>query len=484
MGMVTEISIEIRSLKGPLDAMICSLQSLKKIHLSFTELHGNLPLMNNCSKLQYLNLTTNSLSGTLPDFSPLKSMQVLDLTTNEFTGEFSGSLGNLPELTILSFNQFFEEISPKIQNAKNLSWLIIHNNRFSGALVPQISMAAELSKIDAHNNLLTCPIPKEIGNPRLCAKISGNNNVLRVCSVSHAEKETNRMKLAAGFVIVAATGILVIGIILLRRFLCKQAESKEESSPGSVKTFHNLSFNAREISRVLLRKENVIGSGTSSTVYRVDLPNNEAVAVKQLFTSRKMEDDENSVCCIQKLPSLWPSMREIVKMLMDVDPCRTSNSKMVTKQGIFSVTHTTEKITSIYIHVCEYIVGSNLSLSSASSWLFSDPSAGIYVQNGCYFAGDGKSHGFLDSCWSGCLDGSPSFSFSSLNPVGEGFLPVGVNLVDDNAGEDMEVCIQGNLDIREEGNTGAWKGEKMHDLNCEDITLDLTLGLSNLKSFP
>ncbi|KAH9316305.1 hypothetical protein KI387_024932 [Taxus chinensis] len=415
------LSLYENTFTGPLPPKLGSLSKFNTMDVSQNRLNGSLP-KDICKggNMQYFLALENSFSGELLESygHDYKSLLRFMVNNNNLSGKVPDGIWGQPNANIidLSFNQYSKEISPEIRNAKNLSWMIIHNNRFSGALVPQIGMAAELSKIDAHNNLLTGPIPKEnrlegvipatlgdiqdlsslnlsnnelsgsipaklgflklssvdfsnnhlvgpvsnslltvgnrhsfAGNPRLRGKISGSNNVLRVCSVSHAEKETNKMKLAAGFVVVAATG-------------------KQRAS--------------------------------------------------------------------------------------------------------------------IYIHVCEYIVGSNLSLSSASSWPFSGPSAGIYVQNGCCFAGDGKSHGFLDSCWPGCLDGSPSFSFGSLNPVGEGFLPVGVKPVDDNAGEDMEVCMQGNLDIREEGNMGAWKGEKMHDLNYEEITLDLTLGLSNLKSFP
>ncbi|GLJ17336.1 hypothetical protein SUGI_0301030 [Cryptomeria japonica] len=643
-GMVTEITLESKSLNGSLDAVICSLQSLEKIHLPFTNLNGALPLMKNCSKLRYLNLTTNSLSGTLPDFSPLKSLQVLDLTTNGFSGQFPESLGNLPELSSLnlaendfaagtiplklaslkklrelyladcnlvgeipffifnftdlglldlsdnflngsipkeisnlkklyqfflfdnelsgsippelgnltllqqfdasqnsltgsipeevgnlkelvilglkinnlsgqipesigelpnlqsmslyqnsltgplppklgslskfntmdvsqnllngtlpkdickggnmqyflalenfftgnlpqsygrdcqslvrfrvnnnnlkgkvpdgiwglphaniidlSSNEFVGGISPEIRNAKNLSELLIYGNRFSGSLVPEIGMAVQLSKIEAHNNRFTGSLPKEIGNlsqlnalylqenmlegsipaeiglcdslsvinlagnrfegsipatlgsiqslnslnlsnnelsgsipaslgllmlslidfsnnrlvgrvpnsllrvgdwqkfsgnPGLCAENSGRSDFLRVCSVSKAKQEAKRVELLAGFIVGLAMSILVIGLLLTCRYLRNQTDLKAERLSWTVKAFHNLSFDAEEISSVLLRKENIIGTGASSTVYRVDLPNNEVVAVKQFWTSNKMEDDASKL---------------------------------------------------------------------------------------------------------------------------------------------------------------------------------------------
>ena len=92
-SMVIEITLEEKSLNGPLYYGLCNLLSLEKLHMGFNDLYGILPpLLMNCSNLQSLNLTTNSLSGTLPDFSGLKSLKILDLTTNNFTGQFPTSL--------------------------------------------------------------------------------------------------------------------------------------------------------------------------------------------------------------------------------------------------------------------------------------------------------------------------------------------------------------------------------------------------------
>ena len=92
-GMVIEITLEDKSLNGPLYYGLCNLLSLEKLHMGFNDLYGILPpSLMNCSSLQSLNLTTNSLSGTLPDFSGLKSLKILDLTTNNFIGQFPASL--------------------------------------------------------------------------------------------------------------------------------------------------------------------------------------------------------------------------------------------------------------------------------------------------------------------------------------------------------------------------------------------------------
>uniref|UniRef100_A0A0C9QPU4 non-specific serine/threonine protein kinase n=1 Tax=Wollemia nobilis TaxID=56998 RepID=A0A0C9QPU4_9CONI len=168
-GMVTEISIEGKSLKGPLDSGICGLQRLKKLHLPSTDLNGSLPLMRNCSELQYLNLTTNSLSGSLPDLSPLKSLHVLDLTTNGFTGEFPVSVGNLTEVTILNLaeNSFDPgRIPQELISLKKLKELYLAECNLVGEIPHFIFNFTELGLLDLSSNSLNGSIPKEIGNLR------------------------------------------------------------------------------------------------------------------------------------------------------------------------------------------------------------------------------------------------------------------------------------------------------------------------------
>ena len=56
-GMVIEITLEDKSLNGPLYSGLCNLQSLEKLHLGFNSLYGIMPppLMN-CSNLESLDL--------------------------------------------------------------------------------------------------------------------------------------------------------------------------------------------------------------------------------------------------------------------------------------------------------------------------------------------------------------------------------------------------------------------------------------------
>ena len=92
--------------------------------------------------------------------------------------------------------------------------------------------------------------------------------------------------------------IFVIGLVFFRRYVRHQADrlEKRENSTLKIIVFHNLSFNAEELCRVLLLKDkaSVIGSGASSKVYRADIPNNETVAVKHLCMTSKMDIDHIS----------------------------------------------------------------------------------------------------------------------------------------------------------------------------------------------
>jgi len=135
------------------------------------------------------------------------------------------------------------------------------------------------------------------GNARLFAKSCfSRDDTIAVCWTSYSRNDSRRMQLAIRFIAGATTFIFIIELILFRWYLQNQEDSLErkENSSWRLTTFHNLSFNAEEISMVLLLKEdkNMIGSEASGKVYRVDLPNNETVAVKHLWTSTRMDMDD------------------------------------------------------------------------------------------------------------------------------------------------------------------------------------------------
>lgn len=326
--------VNSNSLSGRVPAGIWGLPNVNIVDLSFNNFVGGMsPEIGNAKNLSQLAIHNNQFSGNLvPEIGFARLLVRIEAYNNKFTGQLPKEIGRLSQLNALYLQENMLEgsIPEEIGYCKSLTIIDLGRNRLNGAIpdtlgsidvlnylnlsnnelsgsIPISLSALTLSSIDFSNNQLSGPVPNSLlsignrgsfsGNPGLCAKIFSRDETIGVCSASsYSQKESKRMKLAAGLIAGAAVLILAVGLVLFRRFVRHQADSleKNENSSWKIAVFHNLSFNAEELSSVLLLKDkaNIIGSGASSKVYRADLPNNETVAVKHLWTTSKMDIDD------------------------------------------------------------------------------------------------------------------------------------------------------------------------------------------------
>lgn len=95
----------------------------------------------------------------------------------------------------------------------------------------------------------------------------------------------------------------MIGLVVFqRKYHQNQVDLMDErdNSSWSLTSFHNLSFTQEEICKALLDEENVIGSGGSGKVYRVDLKTSETVAVKRIWTMNMNKKRDNGLNRLMK----------------------------------------------------------------------------------------------------------------------------------------------------------------------------------------
>ncbi|KAK9097066.1 hypothetical protein Sjap_022563 [Stephania japonica] len=148
--------------------LICQLQSLQRLNLSFNFLQG--PVTEHiqyCTKLQLFHLAKNSLSGQVPDLSSLKELQSIHLDGNRFTGVFPfKSLENLTSLSVLSVgdNPFGPTLFPsEVLKFGNLYWLYLSNCSLGGRIPMGIGDLTELGNLELADNALFGEIPSDIG---------------------------------------------------------------------------------------------------------------------------------------------------------------------------------------------------------------------------------------------------------------------------------------------------------------------------------
>eukprot|EP01018_Ginkgo_biloba_P023867 Gb_15787 [translate_table: standard] len=297
----TIIDLSFNNFRGGLSSEIANAKNLSQLFIQNNQFSGNLvPEIGMAAQLAKIVANDNQFTGSIPkEIGGLSRLNMLHLQENLLEGSIPDQLGLCTYLSDINLagNHLDGSIPKSLASIDSLNSLNVSKNELSGPIPSSLS-SLKLSSIDFSNNQLTGPVPNSLvseansrsfyGNPGLCAEISSNDDhhTLVVCPTSHPRKESRETKVIACFIVGAAMAIFIIGLLLFRRrYNQNQADltEKMESSSWRLKSFHKLSFNEEEISEALLDEENVIGSGGSGKVYRVDLKNNETVAVKRLW---------------------------------------------------------------------------------------------------------------------------------------------------------------------------------------------------------
>ncbi|KAA8546268.1 hypothetical protein F0562_002993 [Nyssa sinensis] len=236
-----------------------TLQQLSSLFLEENSFTGSIPAeLGHCARLVNLNLAWNSLSGSIPDiFSQMSTLNSLNLSGNKLTGSV-----------------------PKDLQRLKLSSIDLSNNQLSGRLP---------------SDLLTMGGDQAfVGNKGLC--IDDNyriqvNSGMPLCDGEDGHKGFVRRKLFIFCILLSALVVVLGGLFLVIYWNFKLTGPDQESDLGGEKeidpkwkleSFHPVEFDADEICN--LDENNLIGSGGTGKVYRLDLKKDGGtVAVKQLW---------------------------------------------------------------------------------------------------------------------------------------------------------------------------------------------------------
>ncbi|KAL5776309.1 hypothetical protein ACOSP7_009235 [Xanthoceras sorbifolium] len=244
---------------GKIPSEIRGLRQLSSLHLESNSLTGSIPKeMGDCSRLVDLNLAWNSLTGSIPRaFSRLSSLNSLNLSGNKLTGLIPDNLKTL-----------------------KLSSIDLSNNQLSG------SVPADLLQIGGDRAFL--------GNKGLCLDQNSKtlmNSELSVCTERHGQRAVLKKKLVVFCVTAAFLVVVLAGLLFVSYKNFKLHEANIKNNPDGEKgvdpkwklaSFHQMDFDADDICN--LEEDNLIGSGGTGKVYRLDLKKKGGtVAVKQLW---------------------------------------------------------------------------------------------------------------------------------------------------------------------------------------------------------
>ncbi|RWV82132.1 hypothetical protein GW17_00056401 [Ensete ventricosum] len=249
------------SLSGEIPRGIGLLRNLSDIRLFNNHLVGVLPPeLGKHSNLKNLEVSNNRISGSLPQgVCTNGAIQSLVVFNNSLTGELPASLSDCHRLANIQLynNDFSGEFPLRLWSAaENLTVVLIHHNHFTGVLPDKLQW--NLTRLEINDNRLSGKIPSLA--PKL-AVLEASNNMF------------------SGEIPAELTGMSSLQVLLLGG-----------NQISGLTSFHQLDFTERNIMRGLT-EGNLIGSGGSGQVFRINLGDRtgEAVAVKKIWNNRKLD---------------------------------------------------------------------------------------------------------------------------------------------------------------------------------------------------
>lgn len=310
------LSFTNNKIGGPFPNCFCELPNLGILQLNQTEISGQIPeCLGNVLSLREIYLNSNRLNSSLPSsLWNLKNLLTLNLSSNSCTGSIPEEVKNL-EAAInidLSSNQFKGEIPGTIGSLQNLINLTLARNGFQGSMPESIGDLIDLELLDLSNNNLSGMIPKSFEKLRQLKFLNVSSNRLRgeiptggpfknftyqsfmsneaLCgtqlhdippcrrSSSHGSKRKKLLLVILIPVVISST-ILALAFVYIiirrqRRNNPAHSYSSPEIAPKRI-PYHHL-LNATNG----FNESNLLGSGSSGSVYKASFPNSVSAAVK------------------------------------------------------------------------------------------------------------------------------------------------------------------------------------------------------------
>ncbi|PIA47175.1 hypothetical protein AQUCO_01400099v1 [Aquilegia coerulea] len=313
LPLVQMIDLGDNGFSGGISSEIRMSTSLTQLLLQNNKFEGPLPSeLGELTLLEKLSAYNNLFTGKVPaEIKKLKNLSSLHLEENSLTGSIPSEVGECIRLADLNLakNELSGDIPKTLSSLSNLNSLNLSQNRLSGS-IPWNLQRLKLSSIDLSGNKLMGRIPFDLamtggdqafsGNAGLCIDNDLGDHVksrISVCKRSQNHKSTLKHKLLLGGVISLALVAIIAGLLLLSYKNFKLNESREEGDLEGklekdpcwkLEAFHPMELDEDEICD--LKEDNLIGSGSTGKVYRLDLKKSSGtVAVKQLWKGKEVK---------------------------------------------------------------------------------------------------------------------------------------------------------------------------------------------------
>ncbi|XP_058751868.1 receptor-like protein kinase [Vicia villosa] len=327
------LNLAHNDLEGPLPFQLANCTKMDKFDVGFNFLNGSLPSsLQKWTKLNTLVLNENRFSGGIPEFlSAFKDLSELQLGGNMFGGKIPNSVGTLQNLIYglnLSSNGLIGDIPVEIGKLKSLLMMDLSRNNLTGS-IQVLDDLPSLVEISISNNSFQGPVPKMLmkrfnsrlssfsGNPGLCISCSPSSGF--VCNessyVKPCDNNNNSMSnkgLSKVAIVMIAIGSSIFVVLLLMGLVYifgrKSKQQVHITDNGGPSSLLNKVMEATSN----LNDRYIIGRGAHGVVYKANVSQDKAFAVKKLAFAVSKGKNLSMVREIQTLGQI--KHRNLVKL--------------------------------------------------------------------------------------------------------------------------------------------------------------------------
>ncbi|EEF30396.1 Receptor protein kinase CLAVATA1 precursor, putative [Ricinus communis] len=281
--------------EGPISTSISGAKGLTRLLLSGNNFSGKLPSeVCQLHELVEINLSRNQFLDKLPScITELKKVQKLEMQENMFSGEIPSSVNSWIYLTELNLsrNRLSGKIPSELGSLPVLTSLDLADNSLTGG-VPVELTKLKLVQFNVSDNNLFGKVPSAFGNAFYLSGLMGNPNLCSPDMNPLPSCSKPRPKPATLYIVaILAICVLILVGSLLWFFKVKSVFVRKPKRLYKVTTFQRVGFNEEDIFPCLT-KENLIGSGGSGQVYKVELKTGQIVAAKRLWGGTQKPETE------------------------------------------------------------------------------------------------------------------------------------------------------------------------------------------------
>jgi Leucine-rich repeat (LRR) protein len=192
-----DVQLADNRLTGVLPSTLEAWHEIQYLDLSKNALSGSLTneVVGGWFELTELHLSSNRFTGPMP-LTWAQSLVFLELDNNILTGPLPASMGNLPELRLLSLDyNRFTSLPSDLVSLIVLEDFSIVGNELAGPLMPELGFLPQLRSLRLSNNTLTSTIPTEFGElARLISVLDLSNNELEGAIPSELGQINDRLR--------------------------------------------------------------------------------------------------------------------------------------------------------------------------------------------------------------------------------------------------------------------------------------------------